>query len=97
MKLDALRSLFSVIPQESFIFKGTIEFNISPNGRRKREEIVRLLMRLRVNHIFQSGTESNDSEQDDLKEINIPEITIHVSEEEYRKEVNTGDLRILVS
>ncbi|CAI2362549.1 unnamed protein product [Moneuplotes crassus] len=41
--LADLRSRITVIPQESTLFKGTLRFNLDPDGKSSEEEIMRLL------------------------------------------------------
>lgn len=43
MGLHTLRSNISIIPQTSFIFKGTLRENIDPLGDKSEEEILKAL------------------------------------------------------
>ncbi|KAJ3191281.1 Multidrug resistance-associated protein 4 [Irineochytrium annulatum] len=59
--LTDLRSRISIIPQESFCFKGTLRFNLDPFGRHDDAALWRALEGVELKHVVERMPEKMDS------------------------------------
>lgn len=68
--LDYVRKSLSVIPQTSFIFEGTLQFNIDPMGESSESKIIRILKKYEIYDVFTTEKEENGLAIEKSKVIN---------------------------
>ena len=66
MGLHQIRKEMSVIPQDSFVFSGTLKFNIDPFDEYSEDQILEILQQVQF---FQ--TLSNDSESEESPKVSL--------------------------
>ena len=69
--LDFVRKNLSVIPQSSFIFKGSLKFNIDPMGTSSQSEIIRILKKYEIYDVFITDKEGNDTQIKSNSGVNL--------------------------
>lgn len=67
LRLAALRGTIAIIPQDAFLFSGTLRSNIDPSSRKSDQELTTILNRL--SHLLPTNTDTDTTESHILRNL----------------------------